>query len=67
MKTVHPHLPMRKYHAPAVQYAQRQWTPEDLMNLLTGEGFTAQARRHLPFVFWQASFHHFVATDKIIS
>ena len=46
---------------------QRQWRPRDLMNLLTGEGFTIIAMRNLPFIFWQTSLHHLIVADKITS
>lgn len=43
---------------------QKQWSPHDLMNLLTHEGFTIMAKRSLPFFFWQTSLHHLVVADK---
>lgn len=42
----------------------RQWTPRDMVNFLTGQGFTPAFSRNIPFYFWSISLHCIMAADK---
>ncbi|MBW2193924.1 MAG: class I SAM-dependent methyltransferase [Deltaproteobacteria bacterium] len=42
----------------------RQWTPGDMHDFLTGQGFTPAFSRNIPFYFWPVSLHCIMAADK---
>ncbi|MBW1842609.1 MAG: class I SAM-dependent methyltransferase [Deltaproteobacteria bacterium] len=42
----------------------RQWTPGDMHDFLTGQGFTPAFSRNIPFNFWPVSLHCIMAADK---
>ena len=41
----------------------RQWTPQDMRNLLNEQDFTLAFYRNIPFYFWRASLHCVMAAD----